>query len=243
MTIQRRFFEWSKSGLDWSKPPYEACSPNLLALRAHLDATWPGGQYLGCQGNRDIRAGGTVSTHSYGAAFDWRYPDASANAVIVFLIANSAELGVDAIHDYLRSRIWHAGRTPDLGDAYTAWWRPQTPSTVNGMGQAWANYLHIETHPDAFTTSTPISPRLAPPPPILEEDDMTAIAAIYEPDATVRAARPNPKYFVLRGDGGIRHASGSDVEYANRVGAPTLPIRALEHYDQLDIDSRQGLSV
>jgi hypothetical protein len=173
--IQRTFFAWASSGIDWDRPPYEACSPNLVALQAYLDQRWPGGQYLGCEGDRPIRAGVTPSEHSWGAALDWRYPVGTADAILRFLIDNSAELGVCRIHDYLRARIWTAGRTPNIGDAHTLWWKPNTGP---GMGEAWADYFHIVTTLEAFGWSQPVAGRIALPPPIIppvEEVDMLIV--------------------------------------------------------------------
>lgn len=179
MTVQIAFANWSTSGLDWLKAPYNACSPNLVVIGAELDKRWPGGQNLGCHVDRTIRDGESISAHAYGAARDWRYPAGSKDAVIRWLIDNSAELGVQAIHDYAGCRIWRAGRTTDVADAHGAWWKAQAPNTANGMGQAWADYLHVETHPARFGDTTPIDQRLAPPaPPTTPEPHMANIAII-----------------------------------------------------------------
>lgn len=170
MTIQTTFHNWSTSGLDWRKPPYESCSPNLSALNAYLMSI--GGQHLGCHGNRDIRGGGAVSAHAYGAAFDWRY-EATTNGgknlgrqwaldrLFPWLIDYSAELGIDAIHDYVGDRIWRSGRTGRTSDAHGSWWKKQYGSG-SGMGQAWATYVHIETTKAAFGNGTPIDKRGIP---------------------------------------------------------------------------------
>lgn len=76
-------------------------------------------------------------------------------------------------------------------------------------------------------------------PPISDEEDylMAAIQAIYKPGPAV--TRPNPKWFVLRADGGVRHASGPDVEHGNALKVPTYTIGGDEHYDQLDVASQK----
>lgn len=85
------------------------------------------------------------------------------------------------------------------------------------------------------------------PPPIIvvpdEGDDMAAIAAIYPPGLNLGVS--NPKTFLLRGDGGIRHAQGPDVDYANALNAktpgtvPSFPVVSEEHYRALETQSAQ----
>lgn len=116
---------------------------------------------LGCFATRPIRGSTTVpSTHSFGAALDLGYPpgedEVIGSHVAGFLVAWSDELGVDAIHDYRRCRIWHAGRTPVLDEACTLWWRAQRRNRVTGMGQSWANHLHIEVHPLRWGDESPL---------------------------------------------------------------------------------------
>lgn len=168
MSVQTVFFDWATSGLDWLKAPYNACAPNLRVIRDELNARFGVGVDLGCHVDRSIRDGSAISDHAYGAALDWRYPDDTKDDVIAWLIDNSAELHVDAIHDYVGCRIWRAGRTKYVTDAHTLWWRAQTPNPNNGMGQAWAAYLHIATNRAGFADTTPIPDRFPPPP----EDDM-----------------------------------------------------------------------
>jgi hypothetical protein len=69
--------------------------------------------------------------------------------ILPYLIDNSAELHISAIHDYLGCRIWHAGRG----------WKAQTPNPANGMGQSWATYFHIETNLSGWGDGTPIPNR------------------------------------------------------------------------------------
>lgn len=146
VTVIDRFANWQHSPLDWTKPPYEACSPNLDTIETYLVDRW-GGMSLGCHANRPVRSGGSVSSHSYGAALDWRYEDPGPgrdlmlSEVLPWILDNSDELGVQAVHDYYGSRIWrppgHSGRpvapSPECG------WRKQSPS--GNMGGAWASTL------------------------------------------------------------------------------------------------------
>lgn len=126
-----------------------------------------GGTNLGCYGERPVRGGVAPSPHSHGAAFDWRYArgsiaDASErelvdSLVLLTLIRNSAELHIQAIHDYTEARIWRAGRTQSVDDSEDGWWRPQPHR--NGMGSAWAAYLHIETTQGGWGDETPLLER------------------------------------------------------------------------------------
>lgn len=85
---------------------------------------------------------------------------AAARAILEFevlpwLIDHSEELGIQAIHDYYGCRIWRSNR----GDGLGAYWKTQTPG-ADGMGQSWAQWIHIETHAGAWFNATPISRRI-----------------------------------------------------------------------------------
>lgn len=152
--------------------PYNRCSPNLLAVQRHLlDAA--GGQPLGCYGVRPITGGSSPSTHSWGAALDWRYGnvggghveigrDAFLSFVLPWLLGNADALGIQQIHNYRDASIWRTGRG----------WKPNDGP---GMGAAWAEYIHIETNRDAWSDARSIlnrgvsplvmhSPEPTPPP-------------------------------------------------------------------------------
>ena len=147
---------------DWTQHTYEelaqydTCSPNLQALADEISPRH-GLTELGCRGVRPIRGGTRPSAHAAGSARDLRYmpamPDLQlreriVNVLIPWLILHHVVLGIQAIHDYYGCRIWRAGRG----------WKAQTPSAT-GMGQRWAGYLHIETHPNAWANGTPIADR------------------------------------------------------------------------------------
>jgi hypothetical protein len=152
---------------DWQgfPPPatHSACSPNLILLLGELQRRWGGFSNLGCFGRRPIRGGTAPSSHWNGAALDVGYPadrdELVRDQVVPFLIARSQELGVQAVHDYRRSRIWRAGRTALLEDACGAWWKAQRRSEVTGMGQGWCNHLHVETTAGRWGDDTPIRRR------------------------------------------------------------------------------------
>lgn len=188
MTINtKRAYSWSAHNGGRDDPTKNRCSPNLVAITAHLKVRFPGGfgiQTLGCYGERDVIGGEVPSAHSHGAATDLRYASQyqrnpaevaawrfdrlrCLNEIIPFLIDYSAELRIGAIHDYVGCRIWHAGRTAHVSDAHTLWWRQQTPSATTGMGQEWAGWLHLETTLDGWGDGSSVTSRLptTPPPP------------------------------------------------------------------------------
>jgi hypothetical protein len=159
MTVMTKFYNWQSSKLDWSKPPYEAPSPALVSLDQFMRYIW-GGANLGIEGDRAIRKGQSPSSHSFGAALDWRYePHPSFPAdfhwpepheleqVLAFLIDNSAELGVQAIH--MRGRVWRAYRTRLQGGPG---WKNQTTDE--------AGWLHIEVHKDWWADGRPVTEKI-----------------------------------------------------------------------------------
>lgn len=177
MTVQRTFFNWSTSGLDPRRPPFDGgLSPNVRVLSNLLIDVW-GGQRLGEQAViRPIRGGEALSAHAFGV-LDWRYqpgwlPGTTARTVprttvtdtiIPWLVDWSNELKIDAIHDYLGDRIWRAGRTSNVADAHAAWWKPQN-GQGGGMGESWAGWLHIEPTRDGWGDARPITARGIPIP-------------------------------------------------------------------------------
>lgn len=160
MTIAESFFDYQHYRPAGGR--FDRCSPGLTLLRETLSLRWSMTN-LGCYGVRPIRLGTLPSTHSYGAALDISYRDLGRarmlEEVLPYLIGWSQEWGIQAIHDYIGSRIWRAGRTADLDDACTLWWRAQKPAH-NGMGEAWATYLHIEVHPAMWADASSESERL-----------------------------------------------------------------------------------
>jgi hypothetical protein len=141
-------------------PPLTTCSPALVSLDTYLQKRW-GGSNLGCLGSRAVRGGSTWSSHAFGAARDWRYENPGPgravllDEVIPFLIANSAELGIQAIHDYKGGRIWRSNR----GDGKGAYWKDQ-PKSSTGMGQTWAGWVHIEVHAKAWFDGRSVEDKL-----------------------------------------------------------------------------------
>lgn len=162
MTVATEFTDWS----NLAPPPYEehsACSPNLVRLREWALGVWPL-QNLGCFGRRPVRGGSKPSAHSFGAAIDLRWDpqitrDEFEQVLLLTLIRNSQEMHVQAIHDYIGCRIWRAGRTGDVEESEGLWWRAQAKNRINGMGQSWAGYVHIETSLSGWHDGSPFDTR------------------------------------------------------------------------------------
>jgi hypothetical protein len=76
------------------------------------------------------------------------------NDVLPWLIDNSEQLNLQAIHDYAGGRIWRSNR----GDGLGAYWKPQ-PADSGGMGQPWAQWIHLEVHADGWADARPIEAR------------------------------------------------------------------------------------
>lgn len=164
------FHNWQQH-LPADDPRYNRCSPNLTVLGRELARHWAMND-IGCYMERPIRSGTLPSSHSHGAAIDRGYNTAgrvvALGEIVPWLISNSKELHVDAIHDYFGCRIWRAGRTNYAADAFTKWWQAQNPSPATGMGQSWATYFHIETTEGGWDDGTSIPTRLniVVPPPV-----------------------------------------------------------------------------
>lgn len=149
MTIAVRFHDWQAPG---GQPTgLRTCSPALGELRRDIQARWPL-TFLGCYGVRPIRGGTAPSTHAFGAALDisYRQNGSVRDQLIGYSVAWSEEWGLQAVHDYQGGRIWRAGRTKDPSEACTTWWRAQRRDQF-GMGQPWADWLHLELHPDRWS--------------------------------------------------------------------------------------------
>jgi len=153
MGIETRFVNWGASTIPLAT--HQGCSPALHQLRRHL-AEVHRMYFLGCAVGRPIRGGSLPSAHSWGAALDMGYAGTQreqvARELVVELVAYSSEWGLQAIHDYVGSRIWRAGRTPDESEACTKWWKAQKPDG-NGMGSPGSRWLHLEVTPEGWNDS------------------------------------------------------------------------------------------
>jgi hypothetical protein len=166
MAVIDKFYDWQASGLDPFASKWNTCSPNLTQIRSYLIRVW-GGANLGCHVDRTIVGGSTYSSHAYGAAFDWGWDIQNHKGpgrhvlddkVLPFLIGQSKELGVQAIHDYQQCRIWrpmgHSGRPVD-GDG----WKTQPVGAQ--MGQDSSRWIHVETHIDHWADNQTVEERLS----------------------------------------------------------------------------------
>lgn len=153
--------------------PFDRYSPNLIEVDRFLDHSWPALEWKGSGFNvrraKNDDPTPEWSSHAFGAAKDRRYARLGRARllaeVIPALIEHSAELHVQAIHDYVGARIWRAGRTSKISDASSSWWKPQRPSTGSGMGQPSSLWIHIETTLAGWGDSTPFASRLGTTPP------------------------------------------------------------------------------
>ena len=92
---------------------YPAAAPiGMRMLRNHVLAKWSG-MDLGILARppRPVRDGSTPSMHNWGMAWDWRWASPgpgrqAADEVIEFATADSARLGIQAVHDYVNARYW-----------------------------------------------------------------------------------------------------------------------------------------
>lgn len=148
MTVATKFISWNR-GLE-PGAPYDGASPNLQALAAYCHGRWKL-KSLGIYSRRPIRGGTSWSSHAFGAAVDLGFGERHGGPgiavleaeILPWLIANSAELGIQRIHHYQRTRYWEAGRG----------WVDKSP----GQGHDW---IHVETTRDAWADASPVRERL-----------------------------------------------------------------------------------
>lgn len=159
MTVMTKFYDYQAAGT--SSPYYnKGEAPAIQSLQDYILPRY-GGQDLGSFGIRNVRGGTSISTHASGAAWDWRYEGPGPgrpvllNEIIPYLLNSSAELGIQAIHDYVGGRIWRSDRPGTVNDQ--AW----VPQTIRGdMGASWAKWIHIEIHPDNWQDGRPVPEKL-----------------------------------------------------------------------------------
>lgn len=140
---------------NWQKPTkadhvrFRKASPNLVALKEGLLKRF-GGANIGIYNRRPIRGGNAPSSHSFGAALDWRYDNRKkAVTAMNWLVRNHKVLGVQNIVDYVGCTQWIEG----------SGWRQMKPNAKVGIGQSWAKWIHIETTKDKWGDSTPVDNR------------------------------------------------------------------------------------
>lgn len=242
--IETEFYNWQRHQPE-DDPRYNRCSPNLIAIGDELGKRW-GMTSLGCYGERDIRDGSQPSSHSHGAGTDRRYFEIgrarALSEVVPWLIGNSRELHLQAIHDYFGCRIWRAGRTTSTADAFTTWWRAQTPNPSNGMGASWAVYFHLETTRDGWGDTKPIAQRLGivvpPPQPIPPAvDPNTGVKFMHK---TIRRGDTGPDVYGAQVV--MRHKAGQkDLVCDGGFGSATdAAVRNVQGWFNLHVDGVVG---
>lgn len=230
MTVQRTFYNYQRMTSHPMDDEYSGCSPNLLLLRDYLrenhQMAWSG-----CFALRGIKKGvppGTPSnpwsTHARGAAIDMRYVGTGVDGylatlgrtrlvqeVIPWLIDWSAELGVQAIHDYAGNRIWRAWRPANEGGPG---WKQQGGAGDFRPGNTW---VHIETTPTAWFNKTPIEHRIIQPwdPPRSYATWPQAV----KPTLVVRGDNPWPAVLYLQSV--LVYEAGQDIERDGIYGPDT----------------------
>lgn len=181
MAIQDEFYNYQQNpnGYDWSQPPFEACASAATVMTDYLVARW-GLRWLGCEGDRTIIGGRSVSTHAFGAAVDLRYQDpgpglnVADTEIIPWLIATSKETGLQAIHHYQRSLIWRPPGTSDRPVGSDGW---NVRPVGKQMGRIWALWLHLEfldtilgdarSIEEKLAGAVPVPPPAPPTPPVI----------------------------------------------------------------------------
>ena len=119
--------------------------------------------------------------------------------VLPFLIDNSLELGIQALHDYVGDRIW---RPPGCSDRPTApspecGWRTQGGSGGQ-MGQTWATWIHVEVTPDRWIDTRTVEQMLGEGDedmPLTDEDIARIAEAVWNHpvDTTKKDADVDPE--------------------------------------------------
>jgi hypothetical protein len=131
------FFNWQAQPYSLSRSAqYNQLSPHLAQFMKVLTSFY-GGSNLGGHVDRPVRGGSSPSSHAFGAATDWGYTDRKkADAAINYVVANARALGIQAIHDYDRQRVWRVGRG----------WKAQPKGSHGGLMKPGTHHLHFEVN-------------------------------------------------------------------------------------------------
>ena len=142
------YYNWQKPTAT-DKAKFRKASPNLVELSEWLIKRF-GGTNVGIFHRRPVRGGDAPSSHSFGAALDWRYARRDfAEQAMNWMVKNHVKLGIQVIIDYVGCRQWIVG----------SGWKPMKANTATGVGQAWAKWLHVETTRESWGVKTPIEKR------------------------------------------------------------------------------------
>lgn len=217
-TIPTQFTNWQQ------KPESELLvfnrlSPSLALIRDYCVAQYHVAD-IGGYGVRTVRLGTALSSHAFGAANDLSYRGFAVGTdsvavtkrrlgiapMIAWLVNNSGELGVSAVHDYLNCRIWRPNRDPSV---YPDGWKQQTPDAA-GMGQTWADWLHVEVPESRWYDTTPIASRLgaATPAPAWPSIGLGSSSPLVAALQTILRERASQDVGASDGKWGVRTQSG-----------------------------------
>lgn len=154
------YYDWNARN-DNLVAPFNSCSPNLQSLLRYDQKTF-GAVSLGCHVDRPVRGGTSMSEHAWGAALDERFPSRQITIDNMnWKISMSAELGINAIHDYTTHRIWYPSKGWHSANIQSGDW---THTSV--LPGAWGDGRTVE----AKLTGV-IPPPVPPPVVYLPHDD------------------------------------------------------------------------
>lgn len=244
MTINTTLFTEWRNRTQWQAPPYNAPSPNLVAILDYLTVRW-GGVSLGIKTKEPVKAGARPRAHHFGAALDWRwqyhsqFPNATfisrevlETEVLPFLIEWSAELGIQAIHD--RERIWRSKRN----NGVHGWQKYETGYT---------GWIHTETTPQSFSDHVPVSQRLALAgvdhnwPPIDFGKGLFGLWPLNPNKPTLRRFRVCPPDAVAYAQSVIHHHGGGDIKIDGKYGPQTeIRVKNVQRFFGLTADGIVG---
>jgi peptidoglycan hydrolase-like protein with peptidoglycan-binding domain len=175
------FTDWSRKGSELGT--WNRVSPNTLAIKEYILNRWPGTKNLGNYGVRKIRGGRSYSTHSFGAAQDIGFPSREVEREITeFLINNSKELGIQAVHAYGSAGlsgfssigyIWRSNRSDPNNQAIG--WKKQRKG--GGMGSSWAMWVHYEVSQESWYDGSSVESRIG----VASTATTPAVAAVAWP--------------------------------------------------------------
>lgn len=173
------FFDWQSQPYSLARSgQYNALSPHLQQFMGWLMKSY-GGTNLGGHVDRPVRGGSSPSSHAFGAATDWGYSDRSkADAAINYVVANAQRLGIQAIHDYDRQRVWRAGRG----------WKAQPKGSHGGLMKPGTKHLHFEVNQSNFATPFSTNGAAAPNPAQTALNALGGAVAGASPRSTATAA-------------------------------------------------------
>jgi hypothetical protein len=169
---------------DWAKMPpatmqrFNRSSPNLVAIEAFCEGRWPGtkGNGIWVYASSAVRSvcGRCIRGVRRSICRGVACHSETAVEMIDWLIEHSAELGIQAVHDYVGSRIWRSARPGGKGG-----WLKQAKD-ADGMGQSWGDWIHIEVTEDSWADSRPVAVRIGANRPTLRQGSTGAAVVVLQ---------------------------------------------------------------